>query len=96
MTNDINFKNECLQNDVLITKENLIELGFKDMDPYLSFRINKHISLQFHCYEHDDDFITLCFSHKRLYDSKHSNLINVKTLNQVKLLIKMLKNEPRR
>ncbi len=79
--------------DALINKKNLLALGFTDVNPYLSLRVNKDIFLQFHCYEHDDDYITMCVSNDDFEDSLHYNLKHIKTIKQVKSLYHMMTNE---
>ena len=79
--------------DVSINKKNLLALGFTDVNPYLSLRVNKDIFLQFHCYERDDDYITMCVSNDDFEDSLHYNLKHIKTIKQVKSLYHMMTNE---
>lgn len=79
--------------DALINKKNLLALGFTDVNPYLSLRVNKDIFLQFHCYERDDDYITMCVSNDDFEDSLHYNLKHIKTIKQVKSLYHMMTNE---
>lgn len=79
--------------DVYITKDNLIDLGFKDNDHYLSLRVNKDISLQFHYKEWNDDYITMCVSNKDFDDSLHYNLTHIKTIEQVKSLYHIMTNK---
>ena len=79
--------------DVSINKKNLLALGFTDVNPYLSLRVNKDIFLQFHCYERDDDYITMCVSNDDSEDSLHYNLKHIKTIKQVKSLYHMMTNE---
>lgn len=79
--------------DVQITRDNLIDLGFIDLDPYLSLKVNRNIALQFHYKEHDDDYITICVSGKEFEDSVHYNLTHIKTIEQVKSLYYMMTNK---
>ncbi|MCI4437369.1 MAG: hypothetical protein JHC33_11240 [Ignisphaera sp.] len=79
--------------NIQITKDNLIGLGFIDVNPYLSLKINKDISLQFHCYERDDDYITMCVSNDDFEDSLHYSLKHIKTIEQVKSLYNIMTNK---
>jgi hypothetical protein len=79
--------------NIQITKDNLIDLGFTDIDPYLSLRINKNIALQFHCEERDDDYITMCVSSDEYDDSFHHSLRHIKTIEQVKSLYNIMTNK---
>jgi hypothetical protein len=79
--------------NIQITKDNLVALGFTDNNHYLTLRINKDISLQFHCYERDDDYITMCVSNDDFEDSLHYNLKHIKTIKQVKSLYKIMTDE---
>ena len=79
--------------DVQITRDNLIDLGFIDLDPYLSLKVNRNIALQFHYKERDDDYITMCVSGKEYEDSVHYDLTHIKTIEQVKSLYYMMTNK---
>lgn len=79
--------------NIQITKDNLVALGFTDNHYYLTLRINKDISLQFHCYERDDDYITICVSNDDFEDSLHYSLKHIKTIKQVKSLYKIMTNK---
>jgi hypothetical protein len=79
--------------EIQITKDNLIDLGFIDIDPYLSLRVNKDVSLQFHYEEgYDDDYITICVSNDDFEDSLHYSLTHIKTIEQVKSLYYIMTN----
>ena len=92
MADSRDFKNYNLEKEILINKNELIKLGFIDDDPYLHLEVNKDISLQFHCYEHDDDFITICVSNDDFDDALHYELKHIKTISQVKYLYYILTN----
>ena len=79
--------------DVQITRDNLIDLGFIDLDPYLSLRVNRNIALQFHYKESDDDYITMCVSGKEFDNSVHYDLTHIKTIEQVKSLYYNMTNK---
>jgi hypothetical protein len=80
--------------NIQITKDNLIDLGFTDIDPYLSLRVNKDISLQFHYgEEYDHDYITMCVSNDDFDDSLHYSLTHIKTIEQVKSLYNIMTNK---
>ena len=80
--------------DVQITKDNLIGLGFMNVSSYLSLRVNKDISLQFHYEEGDnDDYITMCVSNDEFDDSLHYSLTHIKTIEQVKSLYHIMTNQ---
>jgi hypothetical protein len=93
MADSRDFKNYDLEKEILINKNELIKLGFIDDDPYLHLKVNKDISLQFHCYEHDDDFITMCVSNDDFDDALHYELKHIKTISQVKSLYYILTNK---
>ena len=92
MADSRDFKNYNLEKEILINKNELIKLGFIDDAPYLHLEVNKDISLQFHCYEHDDDFITMCVSNDDFDDALHYELKHIKTISQVKYLYYILTN----
>ena len=92
MADSRDFKNYDLGKEILINKNELIKLGFIDNAPYLYLKVNEDISLQFHCYEHDDDFITMCVSNDVFDDALHYELKHIKTINQVKSLYYILTN----
>ena len=74
-------KTNNIMKDVQITKDNLIDLGFMNVDPYLSLRINRNIALQFHYEEgENDDYITMCVSGEEFDDSVHYSLTHIKTI----------------
>ena len=80
--------------DVQITRDNLIDLGFIDLDPYLSLKVNRNIALQFHYEEGDnDDYITMCVSGAEFDDSVHYSLTHIKTIEQVKSLYYNMTNK---
>ena len=79
--------------DVQITRDNLIDLGFIDLDPYLSLKVNRNIALQFHYKELDDDYITICVSGEEFEDSVHYSLTHIKTIEQVKSLYYNMTNK---
>jgi len=79
--------------NIQITKDNLIDLGFIDINPYLSLKINKDIFLQFHYKERDDDYITMCVSNDDFEDALHYNLKHIKTIEQVKSLYYIMTNK---
>jgi len=79
--------------DVQITRDNLIDLGFIDLDPYLSLKVNRNIALQFHYKERDDDYIVMCVSGKEFDDSVHYDLTHIKTIEQVKSLYYNMTNK---
>ena len=80
--------------DVQITKDNLIDLGFMNLDPYLSLRVNRNIALQFHYEEgENDDYITMCVSGEEFDDSIHYSLTHIKTIEQVKSLYHSMTNK---
>jgi len=93
MADSRDFKNYDLEKEILINKNELIKLGFIDDDPYLHLKVNEDISLQFHCYEHDDDFITMCVSNDNFDDALHYELKHIKTISQVKSLYYILTNK---
>ena len=92
MADSRDFKNYDLEKEILINKNELIKLGFIDDKPYLHLKVNEDISLQFHCYEHDDDFITMCVNNDDFDDALHYELKHIKTINQVKSLYYILTN----
>jgi hypothetical protein len=92
MADSRDFKNYDLGKEILINKNELIKLGFIDNEPYLHLKVNEDISLQFHCYEHDDDFITMCVSNNDFDDALHYELKHIKTISQVKSLYYILTN----
>ena len=80
--------------NIQITKDNLIDLGFIDNRHYLSLRVNKDISLQFHYEEGcNDDYITMCVSNDDFDDSLHYSLTHIKTIEQVKSLYYNMTNK---
>ena len=87
-------KTNNIMKDVQITKDNLIDLGFMNVDPYLSLRINRNIALQFHYEEgENDDYITMCVSGEEFDDSVHYSLTHIKTIEQVKSLYHSMTNK---
>lgn len=79
--------------NIQITKDNLIDLGFIDNRHYLTLRVNRNIALQFHYDERDDDFIMMCVSGDEFDDSIHYHLTHIKTIEQVKSLYHSMTNK---